>query len=182
MRRVLWAANVRAKGLTDRLRVAQLGGFTHITVFPAAFAERARRHGLVTTLEFMPVSGIRDLELAWQIVRPSLRPDTGICFDSWHFFRGTPDMTLLRGLPGGAITEVQMSDASREVVGDLLNDLLHHRLPPGQGDFDLVGVVSALKATKNYRSVGPEMFSDAIDALDVDAVARICRQSAEAWL
>lgn len=33
-RRVLWAANVRNKSLDDRIRAANVGGFTHMSVFP----------------------------------------------------------------------------------------------------------------------------------------------------
>ncbi len=37
-RRVLWAANVRNKPLAERLQAAQIGGFTHMSVFPIDYA------------------------------------------------------------------------------------------------------------------------------------------------
>jgi sugar phosphate isomerase/epimerase len=37
-RRVLWAANVRNKSLADRLQAAQIGNFTHMSVFPIDYA------------------------------------------------------------------------------------------------------------------------------------------------
>ncbi|HYW30916.1 MAG TPA: sugar phosphate isomerase/epimerase [Gemmatimonas sp.] len=141
----------------------------------AAFAARAANHGWRTQLEFMPFSGIPNLAAAWAIVR-DLDPSTvGLTFDTWHYFRGTTDTELLRTIPGSRIFQVQLADATRALAAPtLVEDLLHHRLLPGDGEFPIDDVVQTLRAIDGLTSVGVELFSDAIDALPAhDVGARI---------
>ena len=139
----------------------------------AAFADRAAEYGWRTQLEFMPFSGIPDLGAAWEIVRRADRPTAGLTFDSWHYYRGRPDDALLRTIPGDRIFQVQLADATWALRGtSLVDDLLHHRLLPGDGEFPLPDLVRTLAATRALTSVGVELFSDAMDALPGAEVGR----------
>jgi sugar phosphate isomerase/epimerase len=61
-RKVLWAANVRTKSLADRLRAAQLGGFTHMSVFPIDYRGwRAQGMSAQSIREQIKAAGIRVL-------------------------------------------------------------------------------------------------------------------------
>ncbi len=54
-----------------------------------------------------------------------------------------------------------------------MNDLLHYRLPPGEGVFPLVEVTRILRDIDGLSSVGVELFSDVFDELTAeDAVLR----------
>jgi sugar phosphate isomerase/epimerase len=274
-RRVLWAANVRTKSFEERLLAAQLGGFTHMSVFPidwrgwtqsgltgaairarlratgikvlavdpfvqwvpdfaipsaypkdyrgfidfseqdilmiaqeleaeaincveglgqsypqavlierfGAFADRAKQRGLRVTLEFMPISSIAGLQDAWPIVAGANRSNAGLCFDTWHYFRSTPDEALLRTIPGEKIFEVQLADALKALQGtNLTEDLLRFRRLPGEGELDIAGVSKILKSIGAWRSVGPEVFADAMDALAVEEVGKRCGNNLQRWL
>lgn len=139
----------------------------------AAFARRAAMYGWRTQLEFMPFSGIPDLEAAWRIVRDLDPATVGLTFDTWHYFRGRVDPELLRGIRGERIFQVQLADATHALRGaTLVDDLLHHRLLPGDGDFPIQDVLQTLRDTNGLSSIGIELFSDALDALPGDEVGR----------
>jgi sugar phosphate isomerase/epimerase len=275
MRKVLWAANVRTKSLTERLQAAQAGGFTHMSVFPidyrgwrsqgmsalqirqqikqagirvlavdpfvqwvpnfsipnwypadyrgfiefseaqileiaqeleaeaincveglaqdhprevlverfGSFADRAKARGLRVTLEFMPISSIKDLSAGWAIVKGANRDNAGLCFDTWHYFRSTPDDALLQSIPGDRIFEVQLADALTALQGkDLTDDLLRFRKLPGQGELPIARIVPILKRQGAWRSVGPEVFADAMDQLSALEAGKQAGQSLKAWL
>ena len=133
--------------------------------------DRAAALGMRAQIEFMPFSGVPDLAFAWDVVRRAGRPNGGLTFDTWHYHRGTVDDALLRSIPGERVFRVQVADAASEPVGDLMNDLLHHRLLPGHGALPLAATLRSLRATGALASVGPELFSDALDTLSADEAA-----------
>ena len=144
--------------------------------------DRAADHGWQVHLEFMPISGIPDLETAWAIVSEADRPNGGLLFDTWHYFRGEPDHDLLRSIPGDRIFRVQLADAAAEVARSLYNDLLHYRRLPGEGDFDLPTVIGILDDIGALDSVGVELFSDRFDDLDAKTAGRRTRESLQTVL
>jgi sugar phosphate isomerase/epimerase len=147
------------------------------------FALRARRRGLRTAFEFMPISSVPDLAAGWRIVEPLASAGVGLTFDTWHYFRSRPDAALLARIPAERILEVQLADATLALRGaNLTEDLLRYRLLPGDGEFDIVGVVAQLKRMGAWRSVGPEVFSDTMDALDTPQAARLAARSLDRWL
>lgn len=137
----------------------------------AAICDKAARSGWRVHLEFMPTSSIDSLATAWEIVRGADKPNGGLVFDMWHYFRGKPDDELLRTVPGERIYRVQVADATTEIKGGSLGeDLLHHRLPPGEGDFALTPTLDILDEIGGLASVGIELFSDNFDALSAEEV------------
>jgi sugar phosphate isomerase/epimerase len=148
-----------------------------------SFADRAKARGLRVTLEFMPISSIPDLSAGWAIVQSASRSNAGLCFDTWHYFRSKPDDALLITIPGERIFEVQLADALNALQGkDLTDDLLRFRRLPGQGELPLARVVPVLKSTGAWRSVGPEVFADAMDGLSALEAGKQAGQSLMQWL
>lgn len=146
------------------------------------FADRAQSRGLRVTLEFMPISSIADLRTGWTIVDGASRTNAGLCFDSWHFFRSNPDFGLLAQVPGDKVFEVQLADALQALQGSTLTeDLLRFRRLPGEGEFDIAAVTAALQRIGAWRSVGPEVFADAMDALPAAEVGALCGRSLNHW-
>jgi sugar phosphate isomerase/epimerase len=140
-----------------------------------SFADRARARGLRVTLEFMPISSITGLREGWAIVDGANRANAGLCFDTWHYFRSYEDDATLASIPGAKIFEVQLADARRALSAPtLLDDLLHHRLLPGEGEFDIARIVGQLKTQGAWTSAGPEVFADWIDALQATEVGQRC--------
>lgn len=157
----------------ESLLVDALGGF----------ADRAAARGLRLTLEFMPISSILDLAAGWSLVRQVNRSNLGLCFDTWHYFRSTPNPELLATIPGDKIFEVQLADALIALQAPTLTeDLLRFRRLPGEGEMDIAGVSATLKTIGAWNSVGPEVFADAMDALSAPEVGQRSRAAMDRFL
>ncbi len=143
----------------------------------AALCDRAARSGLRVHLEFTPFSGIPDLATAWETVRLANRRNGGIAFDTWHYLRGRRDDRLLREIPGEQIFVVQVNDAAAEVRGSLLGDTWRHRMLPGEGSFDLDGVLEILLAKPGVGPIGIEVLSESLWRLPPAELGRRCGAS-----
>jgi sugar phosphate isomerase/epimerase len=134
--------------------------------------DRAKAHGLIVTLEFLPWAPIADAATAWEIVRRAARPNGALMFDTWHHFRagGTPQE--LRALPGAAIGSVQINDGPAHGWDNLVAESMQARLLPGEGDIPLVELIRALDAIGSRSPIGVEVFSAALDALPPVEVGR----------
>jgi sugar phosphate isomerase/epimerase len=152
--------------------ISVIGPFTADEVPTESLAERfvtfsrgAAAVGARVQIEFMPMTWVTDLTLAWEIVREADSDVGGIMFDVWHFFRGNPDYEVLAALPGERVFGVQISDASAAPQGPLGEETFN-RLMPGDGGLDLIGVLRALDQIGGLRLVGPEVLSPATAAMD----------------
>lgn len=156
----------------------------------AEFCDRAARHDLVVLVEPVPVTGLRDLRSTWNLLEEARKPNVGLVLDTWHFTRGAGDLPMLRGLPQHAIRRVQISDGP--VVPphgvDYLQDTLTNRLVPGDGDFDLAGILGALDDLRAEVDWNVEVCSSVLDALPpaeaasraADGARRVLRQAGRA--
>lgn len=152
--------------------------FAELTQNAARIADRAKGYGLRVHIEFMPFSGIPDLETAWRIVQHLDRDNLGLVFDTWHYYRGNINDGLLKTLPGEKIFHVQLADATKEPTGkDIFDDLMHHRLFPGEGEFPLKDNYKTLKGIGATHSVGIELFSDEVDQMTAVEIGTCCRKA-----
>jgi sugar phosphate isomerase/epimerase len=134
--------------------------------------DRAADLGAQVFLEFMPMLGVKDLAGAWAIVQGAERPNGGILFDTWHFFRSNPDFALLETVPGDRIFAVQIADGPTEVQTSVEEETFNRRLP-GDGSLDLDRVVRTLDRIGGLRWVGPEVISPLTQAMDPADAARL---------
>jgi sugar phosphate isomerase/epimerase len=128
--------------------------------------------GCQVHLEFEPHSRLPDLASAWEIVRLAGCENGGVLFDSWHFFRGNADFQALESIPGARIFACQISDGATARVGHWSQEMLHHRLLPGDGVFDLTRAIRCLSASGGLTLCGPEVLSDELHALSPTPAAR----------
>jgi 4-hydroxyphenylpyruvate dioxygenase len=138
----------------------------------AAVCDRAAASAVRVHLEFTPFSGIPDLATAWEVVRTAGRPNGGLVFDTWHYFRGARDDRLLEQIPGERIFALQISDALAEPKGSLLNDTLRHRRLPGEGTFDLAAVLPIVARKHGLAPWGVEVLSEELWRLSPEEVGR----------
>ena len=165
----------------DALRICEALGVTSLSAIATAssdvpvpdlagyfgrLCDRAAGFGARVHLEFIPFTIVRTLRIAWDLVRAADRPNGGLVFDTWHFFRGEPDFEVLAGIPGDRIFHVQLDDAPAVPSGPLREET-QHRLLPGDGALDLVAAIRALDRIGGLRRVGPEVISPDLAALSV---------------
>jgi sugar phosphate isomerase/epimerase len=148
----------------------------------AGVCDRAREHGLLVTLEYLPWSGIPDAATALAIVERSGRANATLMLDTWHSFRGPTDEAQLRKLPGARVGSVQINDAPAEPAGDLVSETLEARLLPGEGAIPLARWLRILDRSGCTAPIGVEVFSKALDALPPLEVGRRCGAAARAVL
>jgi sugar phosphate isomerase/epimerase len=138
----------------------------------AHLCHRASDIGCKIHLEFEPHSLVPDIVSAWEIVRLAGCENGGVLFDSWHFFRGNPDFQALESIPGERIFSCQISDGTAERVGHWSEEMLHHRLLPGDGVFDLARAIRCLSDSGGLTLCGPEVLSDELHVLSPTSAAR----------
>jgi sugar phosphate isomerase/epimerase len=168
----------KALGITSLSAIAgSANDFNPEAMVPAfaALCDAAGEFGARVHLEFMPMSAVPDLATAWRIVREADRANGGLTFDTWHFFRSTPDFDLLEAIPGDRIFAVQIDDAAADVHGSLWEDTMN-RLLPGDGSFDLSRVAEVLQRLGALALVGPEVISPTLAAMPANEAARLARQ------
>lgn len=136
------------------------------------FAPRDVRVGL----EFMDIPGIsavRDLATARDLIEAAGRPNGGLMIDTYHLFNGPNDWAELESLPGDMVAAIQISDGAVPRVSDnYIEDTLHHRAPPGEGDFDLMRFVQTMDSIGSGAPWSAEVIDDDIQALPASAAGR----------
>ncbi|GHE77193.1 IolI protein [Amycolatopsis deserti] len=139
----------------------------------AALCDRAAAHGVLVGFEFLPYSHVRTLGEVWQVVAAADRPNGGITFDLWHWFRSGGQPPDLTGIPASKIVTIQLCDVLRQPGPDLTEEARHRRLLPGQGAGDTLGTLRALREHGVTAPVSVEVFSDDLDALPAADAARL---------
>ena len=173
-----------ALGVTSLSAIATATSDLPVPELAGSFArlcDRAAGFGAQVHLEFIPFTIVRTLRIAWDLVRAADRPNGGLVFDTWHFFRGEPQFDVLETIPGDRIFQIQLDDAPAEPEGPLRQET-QHRLLPGDGELDLVTAVQALHRIGALRWVGPEVISPQLAALPVLDAATLALDRTRAFL
>jgi sugar phosphate isomerase/epimerase len=137
----------------------------------AGLCDRAAEHGLAVGIEYLPWSEIPDAARADEIVALAGRSNGGLVVDAWHQIRGPGDLDQLRAVPPEHVVVFQIDDAG-PAQGDAADDTSHRRLLPGQGEFDLVGLIRLLDGLGVDAPVSVEILSDEFSALHPADAAR----------
>lgn len=138
--------------------------------------------GARCAIEFLPWTNIATIEDGLALVEAAGSPAGGLIVDVWHVGRaGTPNETVA-AVPQERIVGIELSDAVAEVVGTLPVDTVENRRLCGEGDFDLHGLVSALRATGWTGPWGVEILSTSHRKLPVAEGARQAAESTRALL
>jgi sugar phosphate isomerase/epimerase len=142
-------------------------------------AEQAAAHGTRVAIETMPFSAIATVPMGAEVVAAAGHPAAGLLVDAWHVFRAGTSLAELRAtLRPEMIFGVELDDAAAEVVGTLFEDTVDRRLPCGEGSFDLVSLVAALRDLGFDGPWGVEILSESYRALPVDRALKLAAGSA----
>ena len=99
---------------------------------------------------------------SWDIVRLGDHPALGLCLDSFHVLSRTPEpeaISPISEIPGDKIFFLQLADAPLMSM-DVLQWSRHHRLFPGQGEFDLPRFVDQVLTAGYAGPLSLEVFND----------------------
>jgi sugar phosphate isomerase/epimerase len=139
----------------------------------AGVCDRAAEHGLRVALEFLPWTDMDDAGKAWQIAELSGRANGGVALDVWHHNRHGADDDLVRAIPAERIVTIQISDGEATPTGTDLEDTFNRRLLPGEGDFDVVALMTLLDSMGVAAPVGIEVLSEDMRSRTAAEVARL---------
>ncbi|MGI8393211.1 TIM barrel protein [Leucobacter sp. W1038] len=169
---VLLCSNVATATISDQAANArQLG----------QLADLAAQRGIRIAYEALAwgryVSDYRD---AWKLVQLADRPNLGICLDSFHILSRGHDPSGIEKIDPAKLFFLQLADAP-ELQLDVLSWSRHHRLFPGEGEFDLVGFLGHTMRAGYSGPLSLEIFNDTFRQTDVVRTAQHALRSLN-WL
>ncbi|WP_336204121.1 bifunctional sugar phosphate isomerase/epimerase/4-hydroxyphenylpyruvate dioxygenase family protein [Nonomuraea sp. LPB2021202275-12-8] len=135
-------------------------------------AERAAQHGVRIAYEALAWGRHVDEYLhAWRIVRMADHPSLGVCLDSFHILSRGSDPIGIEAIPGEKIFFLQLADAPLLAM-DVLQWSRHYRCFPGQGGFDVAGLVGHVLNAGYAGPLSLEVFNDHFRQADTGRTAR----------
>lgn len=146
-----------------------------------ALADLAAEYGIDIAYEALAwgryVSDYRD---AWDIVQRADRANLGVCLDSFHILSRGHDPSAIEEIDPDKLFFLQLADAPKMEM-DVLSWSRHHRLFPGEGDFDLIGFLSHVILAGYRGPLSLEVFNDTFRQTDVTRTAAHALRSLR-WL
>ncbi|MFF4799540.1 bifunctional sugar phosphate isomerase/epimerase/4-hydroxyphenylpyruvate dioxygenase family protein [Streptomyces sp. NPDC001351] len=96
---------------------------------------------------------------AWHVVETADHPALGTCLDSFHILSRGSDPKGIEDIPGEKIFFLQLADAPLLAM-DVLQWSRHYRCFPGQGGFDVAGLVRHVLRAGYAGPLSLEVFND----------------------
>jgi sugar phosphate isomerase/epimerase len=136
-------------------------------------ADRFAAWGVDVVLEPLPFTNMQTPADAAAIILRADRPNLSMCMDVWHLYRMGLPLSHLDGL-WPYISTVQFNDGTivSEFPDDLREDCLLNRRVPGEGEFDLVGLIRARNAERPDSTFSIEVINTTLREQDADLSAR----------
>lgn len=136
-------------------------------------ADRFAAWGVEVVLEPLPFTNMRTPADAAAIIERADRPNLSMCMDVWHLYRNDLPMSHLDGL-WPYISTVQFNDGAIrcEYPDDLREDCLLNRRIPGEGEFDLVGLIRERNAHRPDSTFSIEVINRTLKSQDPMLSAR----------
>ncbi|MBT2416564.1 TIM barrel protein [Streptomyces sp. ISL-22] len=113
---------------------------------------------------------------AWRIIEAADHPALGTCLDSFHILSKGSDPKGIEDIPGEKIFFLQLADAPLLAM-DVLQWSRHYRCFPGQGGFDVAGLVRHVLRTGYRGPLSLEVFNDVFRQADAGPTAVDARRS-----
>jgi len=108
-------------------------------------ADALAPYGVEVGLEYTGFTTVTRLSQAVTVVEACGRANVGVCVDVWHHRRASDDERLASVVPAAMIRCVQLDDGPLVPDDpDYKADCLRNRLPPGDGEMDVAGLVAEL--------------------------------------
>ncbi|GAA3504782.1 sugar phosphate isomerase/epimerase and 4-hydroxyphenylpyruvate domain-containing protein [Streptomyces prasinosporus] len=143
----------------------------------ADLADLARDSGVRVAYEALAWGRhVSTYDHAWRIVEAAGHPALGTCLDSFHILSRGSDPKGIEDIPGEKIFFLQLADAPLLAM-DVLQWSRHHRCFPGQGGFDVAGLVRHVLRTGYDGPLSLEVFNDVLRQAEAGPTAVDARRS-----
>ncbi|MGW3647469.1 bifunctional sugar phosphate isomerase/epimerase/4-hydroxyphenylpyruvate dioxygenase family protein [Streptomyces sp. NPDC000878] len=113
---------------------------------------------------------------AWSIVETAGHPALGTCLDSFHILSRGSDPKGIEDIPGEKIFFLQLADAPLLAM-DVLQWSRHYRCFPGQGGFDIAGLLQHVIKAGYDGPLSLEVFNDVFRQAEAGPTAVDARRS-----
>ncbi|MFD5293796.1 bifunctional sugar phosphate isomerase/epimerase/4-hydroxyphenylpyruvate dioxygenase family protein [Streptomyces mutabilis] len=113
---------------------------------------------------------------AWRVVENADHPALGTCLDSFHILSRGSDPKGIEDIPGEKIFFLQLADAPLLAM-DVLQWSRHYRCFPGQGGFDVAGLVRHVLRAGYEGPLSLEVFNDVFRQSEAGPTAVDARRS-----
>ncbi|MFJ4466215.1 bifunctional sugar phosphate isomerase/epimerase/4-hydroxyphenylpyruvate dioxygenase family protein [Streptomyces sp. NPDC089424] len=151
----------------DALAAAQL----------ARLADLAQDFGIRVAYEALAWGRhVHTYDHAWRVVEAAGHPALGTCLDSFHILSRGTDPRGIEDIPGEKIFFLQLADAPLLAM-DVLQWSRHYRCFPGQGGFDVAGLVGHVLRTGYDGPLSLEVFNDVFRQAEAAPTAVDARRS-----
>lgn len=123
-------------------------------------ADLAEDHGVRVAYEALAWGRhISTYDHAWRVVESAGHPALGTCLDSFHILSRGSDPKGIEDIPGEKIFFLQLADAPLLAM-DVLQWSRHYRCFPGQGGFDVAGLLRHVLRAGYDGPLSLEVFND----------------------
>lgn len=139
-------------------------------------AGQAADAGTRVALEPLPFANVADFAVAGQLVKAADHPAAGLVVDIWHLERGPSTLADLAALPPEIVFAVELNDAPAGGSGFV--DTIRHRVPCGEGTFDVAGFIRTLQDLGFPGPWGVEILADAHRRLPLDEALAVAHRTA----
>jgi sugar phosphate isomerase/epimerase len=102
--------------------------------------------GARPAIEYLPFTPANSIATARTLINHVGTDRARILFDTWHHFRGPDDDADLEAASADLIAYIQFDDARPMISDDLVDETIHRRTFPGEGEFDLQGYSDRIRA------------------------------------
>jgi len=145
----------------DALAAAQL----------SQLADLAREFGVRVAYEALAWGRhVSTYDHAWRIVETAGHPALGTCLDSFHILSRGSGPKGIADIPGEKIFFLQLADAP-PLAMDVLQWSRHYRCFPGQGGFDVAGLLRHVLSAGYDGPLSLEVFNDVFRQADAGPTA-----------
>ncbi len=140
---------------------------------------------MTAVLEFLPITEIKSLTDALDVVEDVAHPSSGILVDTLHLIRSGSTIDAVQAADPGLFPYCQIADAPAALADPtfekLMSEAIDGRLLPGDGELPLADIMNALPTD---LPVSPEIRSLALREKypDISDRARAIYQSSRAFL
>lgn len=140
-------------------------------------ADLAEAHGVRVAYEALAWGRhISTYDHAWHVVESAGHPALGTCLDSFHILSRGSDPKGIEDIPGEKIFFLQLADAPLLAM-DVLQWSRHYRCFPGQGGFDVAGLLRHVLRAGYDGPLSLEVFNDVFRQSEAGPTAVDARRS-----